>query len=182
MQLVNVNNFGIKGINYYCLRRNQFNLSEADLKTVGISGNDCLVDETLIPKLQEANRIFKKHGYEIIVKDGYRSPEQYLLVQQKRYANEGQEITDRTFNPIRQPHSTGLTVDLNLIDLNTTQKVEMWDKKDWPDGAFIDFYRNKNDPKSQKYQKLQDLLMDTMLGLGFKIGEKREFWHFEISA
>jgi len=179
MKLVKTSDFGIKGINYYWSRQDKFNLSEEELKSVGVTGNYAWVDERLIPHLKDANEAFKKHGYEIIVKDGYRSPEQYQMVKEKRYALDGKENTDKTFNPVRMPHSTGLTVDINLISLKTGREIEIWDKKDWPDGIFVGFYRNKTDSKSNSYQKLQDLLINTMLDLGFKLGVKNEIWHFE---
>ncbi|MDO8507228.1 MAG: hypothetical protein Q7S53_01530 [bacterium] len=179
MRLVNLSDFGIKSINYYWERRKNFNLSEAELFEVGITGNEAQVDERLIPKLKEANEIFKKYGYEIIIKDAYRSPELYRLVQKKRYENDGKEITDRTLNAVTMPHATGLAVDINLIKLSDGEEVEMWDKADWPEGIFVDYYRDRKDTKSQEYQGLQDLLVDNMLGLGFRIGSKKEFHHFE---
>ncbi len=140
MKLVNLSDYGIKSINYYWDRREKFDLTEEELRSIGVTGNSAQVDEKLIPKLKEANKIFKKSGYELIVKDGYRSPELYLLVQRKRYEIDGKENTDKTLNTDRMAHSTGLVVDINLVDLKTGQEVEAWDKKDWPDGVFIDFY------------------------------------------
>lgn len=179
MNLVKLSDFGIKGINYYWERRDNFNLSEAELFEVGIVGNEAQVDEKLISQLKEANEIFKKYGYEIIIKDAYRSPELYKLVQKKRYENDGKEITDRTLNVVTMPHATGLAVDINLIKLSDGAEVEMWGKADWPNGIFVDYYRNKEDEKSKKYQKLQDLLISNMLELGFTLGSKKEFHHFE---
>ncbi len=174
-----MSDYDIKSINYYWVRRKNFNLSIDELKSVGIDGNIAQVDERLIPKLQEANRIFRIYGYEMIVKDAYRTPELYKLVQKKRYENDGREVTDRTFSGTRMPHATGLAVDINLIDLKTGQEVEMWNRADWPDGIFLDFYREKEDKKSKRYQELQDLLIETMLGLGFHLGKRKEFHHFE---
>lgn len=144
-------------------------------------GNFAQVDESLIEPLKEANEIFKKHGYELIVKDGYRSEELYKLVKRKRYKKDGQKHTDMTFNPIRKPHLTGFTVDINLIDLKTGNEVRMWDQKDWPEGVFLDYYKNRVDVKSKKFYKLQTLMLNTMFKLGFVLGPKKEFWHFELS-
>ncbi|MBI4036702.1 hypothetical protein HY386_02400 [Candidatus Daviesbacteria bacterium] len=182
MNLVNVADYRIKGINYYWKRREKFNLSEDELRSVGVQGNNALVDEILIPKLKEANQIFKQHGYEIIVKDAYRSPELYQLVKDKRYEIEGKESTDKTFNPIRMPHASGRVVDINLVSLGSGEEVEMWDKKDWPDGAFINCYQGKPDSRSKEFQRLQDLMVSTMVSLGFKLGLKNECWHFEYKV
>lgn len=182
MKLVNVADYGIKGINYYWDRKDKFNLSEDELRSVGVNGNYAQVDEVLIPLLKKANESFATYGYELIVKDGYRSEEQYQLVKEKRYAKDGQENTDKTFNPVRMPHGTGRVVDINLVDLKTGEEVETWDKKDWPDGVFVDFYKDKTDEPSQEYQRLQTIILETMLGLGFKLGIKNEFWHFEYKV
>ena len=180
MNLVNLNEYGIKSINYYWERRRKFNISEQELHAIGISGDYAQVDKRLIPKLKEANKLFAKHGYEIIVKDGYRSKELYDLVRQKRYDLDGKENTDKTFSTGTNPHSTGLVVDINLVRLDDGKEVRMWNKADWPDGIFTNFYKDKKDPKSLGYQKLQDMLIKTMLELGFKLGKRKEFHHFEL--
>lgn len=179
MKLVKTSDYGIKGINYYWAKRGQFGLSKKEVETLGLTENHALVDERVIPLLKKAQETFKEHGYEIIVKDAYRSPELYQFVKKKRYEIDGKENTDRTFNAKRMVHATGLAVDVNLLSLDNGREVLMWDKKDWPDGAFIDFYRDKTDPHSIEFQRLQDFLIETMLGLGFKLGLKKEFWHFE---
>jgi D-alanyl-D-alanine dipeptidase len=181
MKLVNLSDYGIKSMHYYWVRRENFNISKDELREIGITGNVAQVDESLVPKLREANEAFKKHGYEIIVKDGYRSPQLYELVKTKRYANDGQETTDKTLNPKTKPHATGLVVDINLISLKTDKEVETWDSKsDWPDGVFIDFYKHSDDPRHQEYQRLQVLMREVMFGLGFKLGSLKEYWHFEL--
>lgn len=179
MNLVNVADYKIKGINYYWARKEMFNLTDEELRSVGVKDNYARVDQKLIPKLKEANEIFKTYGFEIIVKDGYRSRKEYRLVQQKRYEKDGKENTDKTFNTRRMAHASGLTVDINLIDLKTGQEIEMYDKSEWPDSIFINYYKNKKDPKSREFQRLQDLMISTMLSLGFKLGSKKEFWHFK---
>jgi D-alanyl-D-alanine dipeptidase len=179
MKLVDLAEYHIKGINYYWVRKDNFNLSYDELRSAGVTANDAQVDERLVPKLQAANAAFRPYGYEIIVKDGYRSPDLYELVRQKRYINDGQETTDRTLNAVTKPHATGLVVDVSLVKLSDGQEVEIWDKADWPEGVFIDYYRHHTHPRAAEYQQLQDLLAEVMLGLGFKFGSKREFWHFE---
>jgi len=182
MNLVNVINYGIKAINYYWTKRQEYNLSEDELRVVGVTGDGVMVDETLIPLLQKANEIFKQHGYELIIKDAYRSPELYQLVKQKRYELFGKEHTDQTLNAVRMPHSTGRVVDINLADLKTGNEVKMWDRKDWPQGIVYGFYRDKVDEQSKEFQRLQDLMVKTMFDLGFAFGLKKEFWHFEFDV
>jgi hypothetical protein len=126
MNLVNVSDYGIKGVNYYYSRKKQFNLSDEELASVGVTENFARLDRSLIPKLVEANNILQEEGFEIIVKDGYRSPELYDLVRKKRYEIDGKENTDKTLSTSSHPHSSGFAVDLNLINLKTGQEVEMW--------------------------------------------------------
>lgn len=181
MKLINLSDVGIKGINYYWTRRVSFNITVDELREAGVTGGDGQVDERLVPRLKEANRLLKDHGYEIMVKDGYRSPELYQLVQAKRYESDGKANTDRTLNVVTMPHSTGLVVDINLVNLANGEECEMWSKSDWPDGIFVDYYRSKKDDRSREYQRLQDLLISTMLKVGFTLGTKNEIWHFEYN-
>lgn len=181
MNLVKLSDYGIKNINYYWERRDKFNLTEAELAGVGITGNDAVVDYSLISRLKKVNELLKPAGYEIIIKDAYRSKELYDLVRKKRYKSDGKEVTDKTLSVDRMHHSTGLAVDVNLVDLNTGKEIAIWDKLDWPDGIFIDYYRNKTDIKSRQYQQMQDLLIGTMQKAGFNLAPKNEFHHFELS-
>jgi D-alanyl-D-alanine dipeptidase len=180
MNLVKLSDYGIKSINYYWERRDKFNLSEVELNMVGVNGGDAFIDYSLIPRLQEVNKLLNPIGYEIIVKDAYRSKKLYDLVRQKRYESDGKETTDRTLSATRMPHSTGLAVDVNLVDLSTGEEIAIWDKSDWPDGIFVDYYKNKTDEKSRQYQRMQDLLINTMQKAGFKLAPKNEFHHFEL--
>jgi len=180
MSLVRLSDYGIKNINYYWQRRDKFSLTESDLAAVGVTGNDALVEVSLIPKLQQANELLQPSGYELIVKDAYRSRELYDLVRQKRYENDGRKVTDQTLSKTRMPHTTGLAVDVNLVDVKTGQEIETWDKADWPDGIFVGYYKDKTGTTSRRYQQLQDLLIDTMQKAGFKLAPKKEFHHFEL--
>jgi len=166
-------------MHYYWNRRDKFNITVNELKAIGITGDVAQVDERLVPVLKKANEAFKKHGYELIVKDGYRSPELYELVKKKRYENDGKENTDKTLNPKAKPHASGQVVDINLVGLKTGTEIKMWDKADWPDGSFVGYYKSKPDEESQRYQKLQELMINEMLKLGFKLGSLNEFWHFD---
>ena len=180
MKLVKLSDHGIKSIQYYWDRRDKFNISVEELNAIGIYDNSAFVDERLVPLLKKANEQFKTHGFEIIVKDGYRSPELYDLARRKRYENEGKEVTDKVLHATRQPHSTGLAIDINFLSLETGDEIRTWDNKDWPEGAFVDFYKNKDDAKSREFQRLQVLMREVMLGLGFKLGTLNEYWHFEL--
>jgi hypothetical protein len=44
---------------------------------------------------------------------------------------------------------------------------------------FINFYREKDDSEVKKYQELQDYLANLMMKYGFRIGTRREYFHFD---
>lgn len=180
MKLMVVNDHGIKGINYYWVRREMYDIDLVELENIGIHDDKAYVDEKIIPLLDRANVILAPYGYEIIIKDAYRSTELYKLIQVKRYAKFGKEQTDKILNTASMPHSNGRTVDVGLLDLVSGEEVPMRNKKDDPDNFFINYYREKTDAESVEYQRLQDLLVETMTSLGFKLGSKQEFWHFEL--
>lgn len=106
-------------------------------------------------------------------------------------------------NNINKPHSKGRTVDVVILklnpktgdvyrDLETNEPAEDPDRpralmgqvfmrngEDGRDAAIVDFYKNKNDPISQRYQRRQEALINLMKDHDFCLGTKREYWHFE---
>ncbi len=180
MNLVKLSDYGIKGENYYWSRRERYNLTEQELHTVGVFDGGAYVDENIIFPLQKANEIFNAMGYELIVKDAHRSPDLYKLVQAKRYILHGKELTDKLLNVVTMPHSSGRTVDVSLLDLKNGQEVRMRNSEDDPNGGYlIDYYKGRSDLASREFQRVQELLREVMLSVGFQLGIKKEFWHFE---
>lgn len=178
--LVDITKYGLAGQNFYFSRRHDYNLSLAELESVGVIDNHPWLDHDLIPPLQEANRIFAVRNYELFIKDAYRSAELYRLVRDKRYAIHGRKSTDATLNAERMIHASGRALDIALVDKKTGQEVEMRRREDGIEAFFVDFYKNKPDSRSQHYQQLQVYLRETMLGLGFVLGSLKEYWHFEL--
>jgi D-alanyl-D-alanine dipeptidase len=179
--LVNTNDYDIKGINFYWTRRERFTMSEDELALAGVDSEHAYVHAALIPPLLRAKELFHQKGYEMIVKDAFRSPELYGLIQEKRYILRGRAETDKLLNMVTMPHATGRAIDINLIDLTTGEEVTMRNPEEDPDAFFIDFYKEKLDEVSKEYQRLQTLQVETMLEAGFSLGVKREFWHFEFA-
>jgi len=176
---VNTAAYGIKGVNYYWTRRERFGITEEELREASVADGDAYVAERIIGPLRDANAKLREHGFELIVKDGYRPPALYRLIQRKRYETRGKEETDLLLNMETMPHASGYVVDVNLVRLDTGEEAMLRDSNDDPGAFFIDFYRSRDDPKGWEFQRLQDLLMETMLSCGFRIGVKREYWHFE---
>lgn len=179
MRLVSTSTHGIKGLNYYWSRRERYKITEDELHAAGVEDGDAYVAEELIPHLLSANEKLVPHGFELIVKDGYRPPAMYALIQRKRYETRGKEETDLLLNMETMPHASGYVVDVNLVRLDTGAELMLRDSKDDPGAFFIDFYKDKEDAQSMEFQRLQSLLIATMQSCGFLIGVKREFWHFE---
>ncbi|HEY8108846.1 MAG TPA: M15 family metallopeptidase [Patescibacteria group bacterium] len=179
-KLVSLRGSGLRVWNYYWHFRHELKMSEDELREVGIEGDDLFIRPEVIGPLKEADAKFREHGYELIVKDAYRSPELYELAYRRRHAVYGQAATDRLYNMRDRPHMSGLVVDVNLVDPETGEQVKMRNPKHDDEGAqTIGFYKGKQDPVSREYERLQDLLIEVMLSVGFKLGVKREFWHFE---
>lgn len=181
MKLVATADYGVKGVNHYWDKRDFYGMSEQELNDAGVHDNKAYVDESLIPLLNKANEVLRPKGYEVIIKDAYRSPELYRLIRDKRYIMFGKEQTDKILNMTDMPHSNGRTIDVSLVEIKTGNEVPMRNKKDDPHNFFINYYKDRKDAESVEYQRLQDLLVNALLPLGFMLGSKNEFWHFELS-
>ncbi len=180
MQLVYSEDYGIKGINYYWVRHEMYQITLDELRAIDVVDKRAQVNAEIIPALQQANAALKIHGYELFIKDGYRSRKLYQLIFEKRAQQFGEAMTHRILNMVDRPHADGRTVDVTLLDLKTQEELPMRNKEDGVDAFFLNYYREKSDEQSQTYQRLQDLLGQAMLKAGFEYGSKREFWHFTL--
>ncbi len=137
------------------------------------------VSEKLIHPLQKVEETLSPFGYRIYIKEGYRSRSLYDIVYKKRVEKFGKEETDSLLNMEGIPHAEGLSVDVALWSLSDNQEVYLRNGNDGVGALFINFYRNKPDTASQQYQELQDLVISTMMTCGFRLGTKREYFHFD---
>ncbi|MEK7076436.1 MAG: hypothetical protein AAB941_02140 [Patescibacteria group bacterium] len=60
------------------------------------------------------------------------------------------------------------------------KKLILHNKEDGINGYFIDFYK-EGKKKNEQYQKLQEFLIKTMQDNGFRVGIKREYFHFNYA-
>lgn len=180
LDLVRPDDFGITSRHYYYLGRDRYDLSLADLASVGIVDDKCLVSRKLIPTLQQAQAQFKQLGYDLIVKDGYRSPQLYRLVYDKRVIRYGQTHTDSLLNVDRMIHAQGNVVDIDLAPLDGS-RMRFRNGDDGIPAHFYGFYQNRTDPEAVIYQHNQDMMRDVMFGLGYTFGTVIEYWHFELT-
>ncbi len=184
--LVRPDDFGIESRHYYFLNRDRFDLSLDELRAAGVSDERCRIGRELIEPLQEARRQFAQRGYEMIIKDGYRSPELYRLIYAKRTQREGgahfgRENTDQLLNMDRMIHARGDVVDIDLVHRDG-RVVRFRDGSDGVPAHKYGFYAGRKGPQAREYQRNQDLMKEVMFNLGFVFGTLVEYWHFELPA
>lgn len=169
---------GIFGYNYYWHNRERLGYSEEELRGVGIADDLVQVYPGIIVPLLGVERDLKRHGYRLLIKEGYRSEALYELIYQRYVAKHGQLTADRLFNMEDKPHADGRSVDTVLWDIRNDREVYLRGN-DGPEALFVDFYEGKTDERSQTYHFRQQLLISIMQDHGFRLGKKLEYWHFD---
>ena len=167
LNLVNLENYNIKSINYYFVKHKQYNITLEELNNIWINDNICKVNKNIAQILKKINEELQNYWLELLVKDGYRSQELYDLIYHKRIAIEGKEYVDKIFKPIRAIHSTGNVVDVSIINSITWEEIPMRDdydelgKKKDSDTIIKSFYTNAF--KDSTYNKEQWFHTNRML-------------------
>lgn len=179
--LVYIDIYNLLGSNFYWQNGDRYNITKKEMELVGITNGRVRVHKDIIEILIGINNIFHKKGYCLYVKEGYRPKELYKLIHEKRLQQFGKEQTDRFLNMDDMPHTSGKTVDIAIWDPRENKEVYLRDGKDGFEALFVNFYSKKQDDKSVYYQKLQDYVINTMLGSGFRLGTKREYFHFNYN-
>lgn len=178
-ELVFLDSYGIKGINFYWDRRKQYGFSEEDLIAVGISNNRVRTHPSIVEPLYNVNQYLQENGLCLFVKEGYRPPALYDLAYERKVAMSGVDVANRLFDMNRRPHATGLSVDVVLWDISLDKEVFLRDGNDGIDAMFVDYYKDARDEKSQRFHNLQATLITAMQEKGFRLGQKLEYWHFD---
>jgi D-alanyl-D-alanine dipeptidase len=179
LDLVYLDEYGLLGSNFYWHHRDKIKgATEEELAAVGLKDERVQVHKDLIEPLKNVDREFQKRGFRLYIKEGYRPKELYGLVYSKRVELFGREATDRLLNIRDMPHATGKSVDVTLWNEMEDKEIFMRDKNDGDNALFINFYRDRSDEQSQKYQELQDYVLDIMKKNGFGLGTKNEYFHF----
>jgi len=179
--LVFVEDYDLLGENYYWRTKDRWGITEQELIAAGQPDQRVRVHPEIIPPLQKVERVLEPHGYRLYISEGYRSVQLYQLIYQKRVERYGQEQADRLINMESMPHATGKTVDALLWNIQSKQQERLHDPKDGIDSLFINFYQSNTDEQSQNYQRLQELLISTMLNNGFQLGPRQEYFHFNYA-
>ena len=176
-ELIRLDEYGIPGSNYYWQNRDKLDFSQKDLVMAGMCDNRVRVHSCVLDSLLLAQRDFADEGFELFVKEGYRSEKLYELIYERKLINDGQVEADRLFNMEEKPHASGMSVDVTLRQ----EGKEIYFRKgeDGLDAMFVEFYREATDELGKLYQKRQDFLIMTMQRHGFRLGKKKEYWHFD---
>jgi len=177
--LVYIDDYGLRGTNFYWHKFEAKGLSKQDILDAGLTSDRVQAHKDIIAPLQSINEAFKSRGYELYIKEGYRSSALYDIVYQRRVEKFGKAETDSILNMADKPHALGLSVDVALWNSETDSEVYMRRGEDGTDALFVDFYKDKPEPESKQYQALQEWVIGVMQDHGFRLGTKREYFHFD---
>ncbi len=177
--LVYIDEYGLPGSNFYWHKYEAKGLTKEDILAAGLTSDRVQVHQDIIQPLLAADMEFQKRGYKMYIKEGYRSKALYEIVYDKRVAKFGKEETDRLLNMTDMPHADGRTVDIALWNPEENKEVYMRRGEDGTDALFVDFYKGKADELGREYQELQEWVIDVMQDQGFRLGTKREYFHFD---
>ena len=177
--LVYIDQYGLRGTNFYWHKYEGKGLSKQDVLDSGLTSDRVQVHEDMIEQLVAINELFQSQGYEMFIKEGYRSKALYEIMYQRRIEKFGQVETDRLINMADMPHSLGLSVDVAIWDPETDTEVYMRRGSDGTDALFVDFYKEGVSEEEQQYQSLQEWMIGVMQDHGFRLGTRREYFHFD---
>lgn len=177
-ELTFIDAHGLLGSSYYFSNRSKWNITKEELAEIGIVDDRIQVHKDIISPLKVADEKFQKRDLRIFLKEGYRSPALYHLVFHKRLAKHGEKQTNRLFNIKDKPHATGKAVDVSLWNGTKGEEIITKDIGDGPEALLVGFYKDKDDPKSNHYQELQEYIINTMTSCGFHLGKLGEYFHF----
>lgn len=176
--LVYLDAHGIRGSNFYWHKHAAHGLSKADILAAGLVDERVLVAIEIVSPLQAVNRALSEFGWSLYVKEGFRSKELYEIVYRRRVEKYGAGETDSVMNMADMPHSTGLSVDVALWDDALSAEVAMRRFDDGTPALFVDFYQKSSDPEGKTFHYRQELVRLLMFSHGFRLGKKREYFHF----
>lgn len=177
--LVYIDEYGLRGTNFYWHKYEGKGLSKQDVLDAGLTNDRVQVHVDIIDELVKINAEFQERGYVMYIKEGYRSKALYEIMYKRRVEKFGKAETDRLINMDDMPHSLGLSIDVALWNPKSESEVYMRKGDDGTDALFVDFYKDQTDTQSQHYQELQEWVIGIMQDHGFRLGTRREYFHFD---
>lgn len=177
--LVYIDEHGLLGSNFYWHKYAAHGLTKEDVLNVGLTDDRVQVSAQIIDKLVEVDQELQKRRRTLYLKEGYRSRDLYDIVYKRRVEKYGKAETDAILNMQDRPHALGLSVDVAIWDPKENKEVYLRNAEDGVAALFIGFYKDKADEQSKRYQELQEHLAGLMLDRGFRVGTRREYFHFD---
>lgn len=172
---VYIDEYNLLGSNFYWHKGIEVGIPKGELAKVGLQDERVLVHKDIVGTLKNADKALQSKGYRLYITEGYRSKELYRLINEKIKEKIGEKETNRILNMVDMPHATGKSIDVALW--RDGKKILLHDKEDGINGYFINFYK-QGDKENKYYQELQEFLINTMQDNGFRLGTKREYFHF----
>lgn len=173
--LVYIDEYDLLGSNFYWQKGIEMGMAKEDLAKVGLVNERVLIHKDIIRPLNRADGALHIKGYNLYITEGYRSKELYELINEKIEAKIGKHETGRILNMKDMPHMTGKSIDVALW--RDGKKLVLHNKEDGINGYFVNFYK-QGEKKNTQLQELQDFLINIMQDCGFRLGTKREYFHF----
>jgi len=180
-RLVPISQHDLLGSSFYWNRYADYGLTREDLIGLGMTDDQVYVSPKIIPVLLEIDKELQTRGWRLYLKEGYRSKELYELLYKRRVKKFGKEMTDKLLNIKDMKHASGLSVDVAIWDEAKNQEVYLRRPNDGPESLISGFYKDSTNPEGKKCQELQKYLIDLMTKHGFKLGSKKEYFHFDYS-
>ena len=172
--------FGFDCNNYYTgVGGEKIGLTPEILSEVGLMDDTLWIHPSVLCKLEMASSQVSSQGFHILVKDAWRPVALYKHIVSKR-KEKGLQV-DGLINEETMPHATGMAIDVVLVDPRNHKPVMMRDHaRDGAESIYVNYYIKKQGEDCRRFQRLQDILVLSFVGSGFKLGSKREYWHFEL--
>lgn len=177
--LVYIDDYGLRGTNFYWHKYAVKGLTKQDIIDAGLTSDRVQVHKDIIEPLLKVEQMLAKSGYTLFIKEGYRSKALYEIIYQRRVEKFGQAETDSLLNMEDRPHAQGLSVDVAVWDPVSDKEVYLRNGDDGTKALFVDFYQGRTDEEGKHYQELQVWLIGIMQDNGFRLGTKREYFHFD---
>ena len=177
--LVYIDQYGLLGSNFYWHKYANHGLTKEDILAAGVVDDRVQVHKGMIEPLLLVNKELQERGWRLYIKEGYRSDALYEIVYKRRVEKYGKEETDSILNLEGRPHALGLSIDAAVWDEKENKEVYLRRGEDGLPALFIGFYEGKGDEESKHYQELQDYLANLMMRHGFRVGTRKEYFHFD---
>jgi D-alanyl-D-alanine dipeptidase len=173
---------GVRCENYYTGDGGKkIGLTPEILREVGLVDDTLWIHPSVMSKLEMASMKILAKGFHILVKDAWRPVKLYRHIVSQRKMK-GLHV-EGLINEETMPHATGMAIDVVLVNPTTNSPVMMRNHaRDGQESIFVNYYTRRHGDDCREFQRLQDILIFSFIEVGFRLGSKKEYWHFELPA